>query len=196
MGEPIRERNVDFSDSSRTRIRARGHEGEIEYFDKGQFPGVRFKDWKFKGIDASEKDGALIEIDPGERTPLQLVQADKVFYDIPLAGKLFFVHIDTEDNVSIYRFVSSREKDRNYHFEIGKGEIMCWVASAEQDKPAELMEYEEPGYTPSDFTNIEPGTSEVPGRKIPPQVWQIIKSLQDGKVGDVPVPIVDLSNLN
>lgn len=195
MKEPVRERNVDFTDASRARIKARGREGEIEYFDKGVFPGVHFKDWKFKDIDASERDGALIEVDPGARTPVQLVEADKVFSDVPLNGRLTFLHMDAEDNIRIYRFDSSREQDKSFLLEISKGEIMCWFASPKQDKPAELMEYEEPGYSPSDFTNIEPGTSEVSGRKIPAHFWEVVRALQEEKFEDIALPIVDLDTL-
>lgn len=195
MKEPIRERDIDFTDASRSNIRARGHEGEIEYFDKGEFPGVHFKDWKFKGIDSSEKDGALIEVNPGARTPVQLVEADKTFSDVPLTGKLTFLHMDVEDNLRIYRFDSSRDEDKSYLFEIGKGEIMCWFASIKQNKPAELMEYEEPGYSPSDFTNIEPGTTEVSGRKIPAHFWEIVRALQEEKLENITLPIVELNSL-
>lgn len=195
MKEPIRERNVDFTDPSRTRVKARGFEGEIEFFDKGEYPGVRFKDWKFKDVDSSVKDGALIEVEPGGRTPVQLVDADKVFSDIPLSGDLIFVHLNNDDFVNIYRFKSWREKDKSYLFEICKGEIMCWFALREQQKPVELMEYEEPGFNPSDLINIDPGTKEVSGRKIPPMFWEIIKVLESGRIGDVPVPIVELDKL-
>ena len=195
MKEPIRTRDVDFTDPSRTKIFARGHEGEIEFFGEGKFPGVRFKDWKFKDVDLSDKDGALIEIDPGARTPVQIVEADKVFSDVPLKGKLTFLHLDTEGNLNIYRFDSSREEGKSIMFEIGKGEIMCWFASPEQDEPAELMEYEEPGFTLSDLTNIEPGTTEVSGRFIPANFWEIVGALEAGKFEDITIPIVELDTL-
>jgi hypothetical protein len=126
---------------------------------------------------------------------VQLVEADKVVSDVPLNGKLTFLHMDAEDNIRIYRFDSSRRQDKSFLFEISKGEIMCWFASLKQDKPAELMEYEEPGYFPSDFTNIEPGTSEVLGRKIPAHFWEIVRALQEEKFGDITFPIVELDSL-
>ena len=189
---------MDFSDPSRTRVKARGYEGQIEYFAPETFPGVtgvRFKDWRFKDIDKKIKDGALIEIDPGARTPVQLVEADKVISDVPLSGKLLFVHVDLEDNIRIYHFDSNGENASSYLFEFSKGEIVCWLASAEQSKPAEFMEYEEPGYTSADFTNIEPGTEVVSGRRIPAGFWETLGALEKGDLEGVTIPIVELDKL-
>lgn len=119
MTEPIKERNIHI-DLGGGEITARGYSGRMEFYgDPGNYPGydgLSWKTWKFKETDASERDGALIELNPGRRTPVELVLADKVFSEVPLKGELVFLHINHEGKVFAYHFDSTREKDSSFLF--------------------------------------------------------------------------------
>lgn len=188
------ERTIDFTNESRTHVKAKGFVGELDYGPCEELtPDVRVKTWKFREVDDSLRDGALVEVKPGGRTPVQLVESDTTFYEVPLSGKLVFLSVDPEGKVSAYLFDSSRGKDASFMMEVTKGSIMCWVAPP-QEKPAQFLEYEEPGFKVSKLTNIESGTSEVGGKQIPEILWQIIKQLKDGKIDNTIIQIVDIGD--
>ncbi|MDP2632202.1 MAG: hypothetical protein Q8P25_00575 [Candidatus Curtissbacteria bacterium] len=63
--------------------------------------------------------------------------------------------------------------------EITKGSIMCWFALP-QEKPAQFLEYE------------EPGTLEVGGKQIPGVLWQMINQLENGQTDNTAIRIVDI----
>jgi hypothetical protein len=195
MAEPLRIRNVDIK-QDRTEVYARGYRGRIEFYgDKGSYEGYEGLSWKtlkFKDIDASVKDGALIELDAGRRTPVELVLAEKSFSEVPLEGDLVFVHIDRDGNISSYHFDSERKGDYSFSFEVGKGEFFCWVAL---DKPSQIMEYEEPGFTDLDLKLVDSGTKEISEKKIPDQFWTMIEQLEKGETKNTAVPIMELDNL-
>lgn len=195
MVEPIRERDIIINPETPDVI-TRGYRGRILFYGElGEYPGydkLRWRTWKFENVPASERDGALIEIDPDGRTPVELVVADKVFSEVPLEGKLIFLHINPEGKISAYRFDSS--KGSHFQFELGQGEIFCWIAP-KQEEPAKVLEYEEPGFTESDLKLIEAGTAEVDGRKIPDEFWTMLEQIETGETENTPVPITDLSSL-
>lgn len=196
MGESVKLRNVGI-DRTRVEVAARGYVGRIEFYgglgEYSGYPGLSWKTWKFEDLDASEKDGALIEIQPGKRTPVELVIADKVFSEVPLKGELVFLHIDNRNNISAYHFDSKRPKDNSFLFEVAEGEIFCWIATGR--KTAEVLEYEEPGFTDSDLKLIDSGTKEVSGRKIPDELWEMIRQLEKGEIKNTIIPVLELSDL-
>ncbi len=196
MNESLRQRNVDI-DLARSEITARGYTGRITFYgDPGEYPGypgLSWRTWKFKDLDASVKDGALIKIEPGMRTPVELVEADKTFLEVPLRGELVFLHINTQGSISAYRFDSKREKDKAFLFEVRKGEVFCWAALGQD--AARVLEYEEPGFTESDLKLTDFGTEEVDGRKIPDELWEMIRQLGRGETKNTAVPIIELSDL-
>ena len=196
MTEPIKERNIHINFES-GEIAARGYNGRIEFYGNlgkySGYEGLSWRTWKFKDIDASEKDGALIELNPGKRTPVELVVADKVFSEVPLKGKLVFLHIDQGGKVSAYHFDSARERDSSFLFEAGRGELFCWVALGGQT--TQILEYEEPGFTDSDLKLVNPGTEEISGKKIPGQFWTMIDQLERGETKNTVIPITELGSL-
>lgn len=196
MGELVRPRNISI-DRMKTNVSARGHAGRIEFSgDLGSYqgyPGLKWGTWKFKDTDASVRDGALIEIEPGGRTPLEQVKANKVFSEVPMAGELVFVHMDTGGRVSAYHFDSKRERDNSFLFEVSPGEAFCWVALG--NVMTEILEYEEPGFAESDLRLIHFGTTEVSGRRMPSDLWTMIKQLERGQIKDTVVPISDIGEL-
>lgn len=196
MGESVRQKDVSI-DQAKAQVTARGYTGRIKFYrDLGEYsgyPGLRWRTWQFEDIDASKKDGAFIEIKPGKRTPVELVEADKVFSEAPLKGELVFLHIDNRNNISAYRFDSKRPRDNSFLFEVAKGEVFCWIALGRET--AEILEYEEPGFTESDLKLIDLGTKEVSGRKIPDELWKMIDQLERGEIKNTIIPIQELSDL-
>jgi len=193
MTEPIR-RDVDFKDSKREVVRAKGYEGKVAFGEPSvDYPGVRFKTWKFEEVDPAQKDGALIEINPGARTPVQIVESKTVFTEVPLSGKLILVNMDSEGQLYAFQFDSDRDGDTSYQFEIGKGEIMCWVSPKDQDVPSEVLEYEEPGFASATLTNIEPGTDKVGEIELPSKLWEMVKQLEEGQTENTVIPIINLN---
>ena len=90
MGAKV-ERTVDFINSDRTQVRANSYAGEVMYMPQWDdvAPGVRCRTWSFKDIDESVCDGALIEIQPGRRTPVQHVVSDTTFCEVPFQEDWF-----------------------------------------------------------------------------------------------------------
>jgi len=191
-----RERNVSI-DQAKTEVTARGHTGRIEFYGNlGEYPGyegLNWRTWKFEDLDASEKDGALIEIKPGKRTPVELVESDKVFSEVPVDGESVFLHLDNQGKISAYHFDSKRPRDNSFLFEAAKGETFCWVALGQET--TKILEYEEPGFKESDLKLIDSGTKEVSGKVIPDELWKMIEQLEKGKIKDTVVPILELGNL-
>ena len=180
MSLPKTERDVDFSNQDRTKVSARGYEGDIEYTEWEEVvPGVRCKTWEFKDVDASEKDGALIEIQSGVRTPIQYVETDKaVFNEVPLKGKLIFVSLSPQGELSAYK-VDMNQDDNSYMMEVKKGWLMSWYAC--KDQPAcEVLEYEEPGFSQIKLPTVETGVKQIGNTPIPDKFWQLIKQLEQG----------------
>jgi hypothetical protein len=196
MSEPIRERTIDIN-SEETEVTVRGHRGRIEFYGNlGEYAGylkLRWRTLKFTDIDASEKDGALIEIDSGGRTPVEFVEADKTFSEVPLTGSLIFLHLDAQGIISLYHFDSKREKDKSFLFDVKKGELFCWVA-LNQEKTTKILEYEEPGFTESDLKLVDVGIKEISGKKIPDEYWKILEQLERGMTERVTIPIVELNS--
>lgn len=196
MGELVRPRNVTI-DGAKTSATARGHAGRIEFYgDLGTYEGydkLKWGTWKFKDIDASVRDGALIEIEPGGRTPLELVKANKVFSEVPMGGELVFIHMDTRGSISAYHFDSRRENDKSILFNVTQGEAFCWVALG--NEMTEVLEYEEPGFTDSDLERVKTGAKEASGRQIPDDLWILIDQLERGQIKDTVVPISEIGEL-
>jgi hypothetical protein len=192
----VQQRNIHIN-GARTKVAAREDMGRIEFYGNlGKYPGyegLKWRTWKFEDTDASKKDGALAEINPGKRTPLELVEADKIFSEVPLEGELVFLHLDNQNNISAYHFDSKRPKDNSFVFEVIKGEVFCLIALGQ--KPAEVLEYEEPGFTESDLKLIDAGTKEVYGRSIPDELWEMIEQLERGEIKNTIVPIQELNDL-
>ena len=195
MVEPIRERDIVISPEL-TEVAVRDYQGRIEFYGElGEYPGydkLRWRTFKFENVPASERDGALIEIDSGGRTPVELVVADKVFSEVPLEGQLIFLHLNPEGKISAYRFDSSNGSP--FLFEAGPDEIFCWIAP-EQEGPAKVLEYEEPGFTESDLKLVDEGAKEVSGISIPDEFWTMLELIETGETENLPIPITDLNSL-
>ena len=161
------ETTVRFVDG-RTKVTVKGYVGEIESAPDWQQinSDVRRKTWKFKEIDNSLKDGALIEIKPGGRTPVQHIESDTVFSEVPQKGKLTFLSVDPEGNLYVEPF-DSKIDDTRYMMELGKGWTTCWIADSNQEDPAEVLEFEEPGFKTARLPTVQNGATEINGHPLP-----------------------------
>ena len=181
MNLPKKERAVDFSNPEKTKVSAKGHEADIEYDEWEEVvPGVRCKTWKFKDVNAELKDGALIEIQPGVRTPVQYVETDEaVFNEVPQKGELIFVSVNPKGELSAYRIKSS-EDSSSYMMEVKKGWVMCWYACKDQS-PCEVLEYEEPGFSQIKLPTVDTGVNKIGDTPIPDEFWKLIEQLERGE---------------
>ena len=151
--------------------------------------------WEFKDMEGSLKDGALIYLVPGDNSPYQLVESETAFSEVPLKGELIFVSLDPKGNVSAYRYNSERDGDNSYMMEAGKDWLMFWHSVVGQERPAEVLEYEEPGFSASKLTNIEFGQKKIDDREIPDKFWQMAGQLLSGDYQNPTVEIVELDEL-
>lgn len=194
--QPIKERSVGFVNEEMSRVAAKGYEGNIRYVEKGEYPGVKFTTWEFEGIDGSLKDGALIEIEPGKSTPVQLIESETAFSEVPLKGELIFVSLDPEGGVSAYRYDSKRDGDNSFMMEVGKDWLMFWHSVRGQEVSTQVLEYEEPGFSASKLANIEFGQANIGDREVPELFWKIAKQLDEGDYQNLAVGVVELSDLS
>jgi|WetSurMetagenome_2_1015567.scaffolds.fasta_scaffold78343_3 hypothetical protein len=197
MGEAVvRPRDVSIN-PTKTEVNARGYTGRIEFYGNlGEYPeyqGLSWRTWKFEDLDASKKDGALIEIKPGKRTPVEIVEADKVFSEVPLEGESVFLYLDKQGKISAYHFDSKRPRDNSFLFEVAKGEAFCWVALGQES--TKVLEYEEPGFTELDLKLVNSGTKEISGKTIPDKLWIMIEQLEKGEIKNTVIPILELGDL-
>lgn len=151
--------------------------------------GIRGYRWFFEGWSTG------ISIEAGGSTPVQLVESETTFSEVPLKGKLIFVSVDPEGNVSAYRFDSERSGDYSFMMEVSKGWLMFWHAQTDQELHSEVLEYEEPGFSASKLTNIEFRQKTIGDREIPEDFWRLVEQLNDHQYKDTVIPIVDLSEL-
>ena len=176
MASPKVERQVDFV--GRRSVRTPDYTGAIDYAPRWAkvVDGVRCRTWRFKEIDESLRDGALIQIQPAFRTPVQHVRSETTFCEVPLKGKLIFLSVDPQGNMFIDSFNSDADPT-SYMMEIKKGWTMCWYAMSMQEEPAEVLEYEDPGFKTADLPTVDFGANNIDGHTIPESFWMTIKYL-------------------
>lgn len=193
--EPLRWRTVTYTDDKNSLVYAKGHLAGVhptsEWTDINGT--TRFRTWKFENVPAEEKDGAHIEIQPGGRTPVQYVAGETTFNEIPLRGRIIVLHLNNKGTCAAFRFDSSRRSDHSVMVEVTKGEVLCILAEKDQPdgKPAELLEYEEPGYTEDSLPDIKLGAQSIQGTSIPPEFWETLQILETGNIEDCNVPVID-----
>ena len=176
---PQKPRTVDYLDSTHEQVRSEKHTGPIEPSDEWQtipnHPGVRFRPWRYKNMPKEQMDGAEILIEPGYRTPVQHVVSKHTFNEIRQSGRLIFLAVDPDGNLS--RYVLDNDDAGSYMFVMEKGWTMCWIASKNQQKSAEVLEFEEPGFSSAELVTIKDGATEINGHPIPSEFWHAIKVL-------------------
>lgn len=141
------------------------------------YPGLSWKTLTYEGIGGENEDGALIEPEPGARTPVELVATDTVFLEVPIQGRLTLLSLDPAGNVYVDSFDQSRSQ-ASYAMVMEKGWIFCWFADKDQTDPAQVLETEKPKFKEGDLPIIPPDTAEFNGRKIPQRFWMRFKELK------------------
>jgi len=187
-----RQEIVNFSNPDGSRLDVGEYTGIIkaeEWTELSEVEGVRFRTWKYEEVDAEIVDGALIEINPGCRTPVQFVETDHIFEEIVQSGEFLLIHLGPE-GLLVYGYDSSEEI--SFTMQAVKGEIMCLYALKKNDKPGEVIEYERPGFSSAKLTSVEKETREIGGLIIPAEFWKLIEMLDSGLENDLPVDVFDL----
>src|SRR3989344_1448124 len=164
-----------------------------EWTELTEVKGVRFRTWQYEEVDSAMVDGALVEIQPGCRTPVQYVESDHVFDENIQAGKFLLIYLNSE-GLSVYKYDSSVE-EVSFTLRVGKGEIMCLYMLKENDEPGEVIECEQPGFRSAKLLTVETGTEKVGELNIPSEFWELIRLLDEGQESDLPVDILDLQDM-
>ncbi len=153
--------------------------------------GVRYKEWRYEEISSEIVDGALVEVMPGYRTPVQFVETDHVFDENIQQGKILLFHL-TSDGLSVYKYDSSVE-EVSFSLQVHQGEIMCLYALKENDKPGEIIECEQPGFSLAKLLSVPEGAERMGDLDIPPEFWKAIRLLDEGVEDELPIDVFDVS---
>ncbi len=144
--------------------------------------GVRFRTLKYANFLAEERDSAEIEIKAGKNTPIQYNSTTETVYtEIPVRGKLYFLHIDGNGKFRVYKYDSTKNK-MPFFLKVLPGEIITCVASKTQDDTgiAKVMEHEKPGFKTGDFKEVALNAQTYGRTNIPVAFWQVLQKLQSG----------------
>ena len=184
---------IDFDNPTGNAIAHDEFSGEIvagEWTALEGVKGVRFRIWKFKEVSDEIVDGALVEVTPGCRTPVQYVETDHVFNENIQSGKFLLFHL-TNDGLSVYKYDSS--EDVSFSLQVHQGELMCLYVMKESEKPGEIIECEKPGFSLAKLVTVPVGTVQMGELTIPDKFWKAINMLDEGVEDDLAVDIFDLN---
>jgi len=189
-----KEHGIDFENPNGSIIANEECSGPIvasEWTVLEEIKGVRFKTWKYENVSDEIVDGALVEVMPGHRTPVQYVETDHVFDENIQHGKFLLFHI-TAEGLAVYKYDSSIE-EISFSLQVHQGELMCLYVLKENDKPGEIVECEQPGFSLAKLITVPEGTTKMGNLEIPNEFWKAIKMLDEGVEDDLPVDILDMS---
>ena len=187
------ENRINFESPNGSEVANENFAGRIvasEWTTLTDIKGVRFKTWKYENVSDEIVDGALVEITPGYRTPVQYVETDHIFDENIQQGKFLLFHINQE-GLSVYKYDVSVE-EVSFSLQVHKGEIMCLYALKENDNPGEVIECEQPGFSLANLVTVPEGTVRIGDLDIPTEFWTVIKMLDDGTEENLPVDILDV----
>src|SRR3990167_3786485 len=182
MADSKKEGGINFANPNGAEFGAGEYSGAIEaseWTELTEVKGVRFKTWKYEEVDSAMVDGALVEIQPGCRTPVQYVETDHVFEENIQYGKFLLIHLDSE-GLSVYKYDSSIE-DVSFALQVVRGEIMCLYVLKDSIRPGEVIECDQPGFSTAKLQTVEKGTEKIGNLNIPSEFWQLIAALDEGR---------------
>ena len=194
MSKSNEERRINFDDPDGSDLGTGKYSSRItaeEWIELAEIKGVRFRAWKYEVVDADTVDGALVEIQPGCRTPVQYVETDHVFEENIQYGKFLLIHLDSE-GLSVYKYDSSIE-DVSFALQVVRGEIMCLYVLKDSIRPGEVIECEQPGFSTAKLQTVEKGTEKIGNLNIPSEFWQLIAALDEGREDELPIEVLDLA---
>lgn len=134
------------------------------------YPGLRWRTITYEGIEGENEDGALIELEPGARTPVELVATDTVFLEAPIQGQLTLLSLDPAGNIYVDSFDQSQDQ-ASYAIVMEKGWIFCWFADKDQTDPAQVLETEKPKFKEGDLPIVSYKAAVFNGYPIPEKFW-------------------------
>ncbi len=194
MSKSNEKRKINFDDLSGSDLSTGEYSGKITaegWTELAEVRGVRFRTWKYEDVDADIVDGALVEIQPGCRTPVQYVETNHVFEENIQYGKFLLIHLDPE-GLSVYKYDSSIE-DVSFALRVVQGEIMCLYVLKDSIRPGEVIECEHPGFSTAKLQTVEKGTVKIGDLDIPSEFWQLIAALDEGREDELPIGVLDLA---
>lgn len=189
----VKERGIDFENPHGSIIASEEFSGPIiasEWTAIEAVKGVRIRTWKYENVSEEIVDGALVEVMPGCRTPVQYVETDHTFDENIQQGKFLLFHI-TPDGLAVYKYDSSNE-EISFSLQVHKGELMCLYALKENDNPGEIIECEQPGFSLAKLVTVPEGATKMGDLEIPDEFWKAIKMLDEEVEGELPVEILDM----
>ncbi len=192
-----KEHGIDFEKPNGSEVASAEFSGKIvtsEWTTLPDVEGVRFKTWKYEDVSEEIVDGALVEVMPGHRTPVQYVETDHVFDENIQKGKFLLLHL-TKEGFSIYKFDSAAE-EVSFSLQVHQGEIMCLYALKENIEPGEIIECEQPGFSSAKLMTVEKGIKQIGDLIIPDEFWQTINMLDEGNEESLPVEAIDMNFKN
>jgi hypothetical protein len=142
--------------------------------------GVRCRTFAFKGTPADEVDGAFVEILPGHRTPVQLVNSEHTFNETPFGGKLIIFRVNS-GKLLIETFDPNKDIEGENTYSVGKDDLMFWYCLSDQDVVGEVIEHEIPGFSSADLPTITKESDILKGRQIPEVFWKIVEMVDNGE---------------
>lgn len=167
--------------------------GEIEAGNWEEIAdGVRYKTWKFKDVSEEIADGALVEIMPGHRTPVQFVETDHVFTENFQSGKFLVIYLDDLGDLSLYKYDSSIQPG-SFSLDVNKNEFMCIYALKENANPSEIIECEQPGFVSAKLSTVDFSKTEIGGKAIPSELRELIENLDKGEESNILEEAMDVN---
>lgn len=142
---------------------------------------TQFRTWAMEGIPDEGMDGALIEIQPGGRTPVQFVRSETTFWEVPYSGKLTLLLVSPKGELEMHHFDSNQE-EASYMYVAQQGWTMCWLAHRHQDSPTHIIECEIPGFKSADLPTVPFGVNEFDGNPLPREFWAVIQAHHGGVI--------------
>lgn len=193
MTEEDKTRGIDFSNPDGSTYSIGDHSGEIatsEWNTIEGVSGVRFRTWKFAELDESIVDGALVEIQPGNHTPVQFVESAHVFSENFQKGTFYVLHL-TREGLTVYHYLAD---GNSFTLEVSQGEAMCLFTS-NKGEVGEVIECEQPGFSTAKLPTIPFGTETFQGLAIPNDFWRVLSALKSGNEDEVD-KMVDVTYIN
>jgi hypothetical protein len=188
-----KEGKIDFNNPDGSVINTGDYSGEIAAGEWQEIAdGVRCRTWEYKDVSKETVDGALVEIMPGHRTPVQFVESDHVFEENFQTGKFLVIYIDQENDLSVYKYDASIEP-ASFSLNVNQGEFMCIYALKENNEPGEIIECEQPGFISAKLATVDLSMSEIGGKQIPKLLREVIEKLDNKEEDDLPIEIVDVN---
>lgn len=136
---------------------------------------TKFMKWQMENVDPDKFDGAVIEIQPGGRTPVQYVQKDITFWEVPVQGKVTALLVNPNGQFEMHH-IDPANDNPNSMIEVKQGTTMCFLSHRNQPGPVVIYECEMPAFTDDCLVTVPDNSPEFDGHHIPNVFWTMVNS--------------------